>query len=411
MSILNTEQQRLSKLFFNEMVALSLSLKSQDSASTPPLLGQGSLTSSKVESKLSAAIDERRNKPSASNAEAYQLCPAKFRLEEGIADVSSEDSSRGDRIHKWLEDSSSINLHGEELAIAKSCEAERDSLLAIYLTGWGDASTADYQIIKEQRLWHTQRRMSGKADFVAIKAKTGIIIDYKTGRTHVVEPKRNSQLKWLAVLLARSYKLDKVIVAIVQPLCPPYEPFCYTADLLNEARNEVNATLRMVENSESKPVAGDIQCKYCKASVVCPAINGLAVEIAAQTTPLTPALVTKQLNLILALEVWIDKVKEKAKEMLAENPASIPGFHLKPGSIRRNITNHQAAIKELILAGIINEEDVSKMSLVSIPAVEEILISRGVAKQAAKTQIQSVLRGLLITKQSEPTLTHGGQDA
>ncbi len=353
------------------------------------------------------ALDERGGRPSASGAEAYERCPAKFRLEAGLEDKASEAAARGDRIHLWLEDDTKVKLDKEELAIAKSCEDQRLSLLSLLFENWQDQPVTD---LREQRLWFTKKRYSGKADFIALRDKTALIADYKTGRNPVGAAEHNRQLLWLAVLLAEHYAVDEVFVAIIQPLCGPYSLHRYDAASLKKGRRAVTKTLRAVESEASQPKAGEVQCRYCKAKAVCPALNKAAVEIA-RPLDLTPALVTRQLDVVLALEDWCGAVKAKAKEMLAADAKSIPGYHLRPGAIRRSIKDNVSAWAALDKSGLLDGNDILNCATLSLSAIEKHLITAdGLSRSDAKRQINSALAGLIEEKQGEPQLT-GGSNA
>ena len=75
--------------------------------------------------------DERGDLPSASNAARYAACPGSHRACVGLADESSEDSRRGDRIHAWLEAMRRQLAHipdidADELDVATRCRLQAD---------------------------------------------------------------------------------------------------------------------------------------------------------------------------------------------------------------------------------------------------------------------------------------------
>lgn len=323
-------------------------------------------------------------------------------METGLHDASGEAAQLGERIHLWLEDSTKIKLAGEELALAKRCEEERLSMMSLLFDGWEDSPVVD---LREKRLWFRSRRYSGKADFIAFRDKTALIADYKTGRTPVSHASGNHQLKWLAVLVAQHYKVEEVFIAVIQPLVGPYTLHRFDKPALDKARKEVLKVLRKVEDEMSQPSPGAVQCKYCKARQLCPALNQKAVELA-KPLELTAALVTRQLDVVLALETMIELVKTRAKEMLLADPGCIPGYKLRPGSIRRSIPDMAKAAVALDKAGLLTRDELIGAASISLPALERAIAGKGMGKTDAKRSINTALLGLVEEKQSEPTLVH-----
>jgi hypothetical protein len=97
-------------------------------------------------------------------------------------------------------------------------------------------------------------------------------------------------------------------------------------------------------NPKSKPVAGEAQCKYCRAKSVCgaftqfsqpPILKTAESELPAAVQALDGDTLGKLLGRIRMAD---DLVEREIRVRLAEG-REVPGWQLKPGSPREKITN------------------------------------------------------------------------
>ena len=81
-------------------------------------------------------IDERQGKPSASDGEANELCPGRHGMCLGMEDQPTTQSLRGDAIHQYLHDPTSIELSDEDMVLANKCKQQREALLDLMWDDW-----------------------------------------------------------------------------------------------------------------------------------------------------------------------------------------------------------------------------------------------------------------------------------
>ena len=286
--------------------------------------------------------DERGDLPSASNAARYAACPGSHRACIGLKDESSEDSRRGDRIHAWLQARRSpgsvtaFDIDGDDLDVATQCERQANLLIAEHVP------TADRTLV-ETRLWDHVLAWSGKADLVVIDGSKALVIDYKTGRGDVEDATGNLQLRALAVLAARipGTWIERVVVAIVQPLAGPPSVARYTLDDLKQAEDEIEAIMANA-NATGQPRTPGPWCQYCRASGTerCPesTANVTALATRPDALPVENADVPRLLDACDAAEEAIQNIRAHAKELLRQGVA-VPGWQLKPGQVRETITD------------------------------------------------------------------------
>lgn len=290
--------------------------------------------------------DSRRGMTSASNAQADSLCQGRHLAQAGFPDEPSPDSKFGTEIHDALASGDYSKLNGEQLSIYESCEEIRGKLIVDVFGP--DASKA--KPIKERRLWckiDGKLTHSGKPDFIIRVGTKGLILEYKTLPSDLPESSKNLQLRDQVVLSAGELILKEVAVAIVQPLVTHQPELClYNDGTIKRAEVEMFQRVRNSNNPSAPRTAGEAQCKFCKARHACPerarllevatpvAVSSLASVPVADWTPAQRALFCERLPMATK---WLEECKGQVKALLEGDPASIPGWALEPGAVKRPV--------------------------------------------------------------------------
>ena len=362
--------------------------------------------------------DNRGNLPSASSTARYAACPGSYLLSLGLENLQTPEmkamAEAGDRIHLWLEAPDFITLEDPaELEIAEACAAQRELLIAKI---FGE-NAPHVKKIKEDRHWITQgkkRVFSAKADDISIYGDTGLIIDFKSGRGDTEESPKNLQLRsqMVTVFLNHGQNLRKIYVAIVQPLISR-DPLvcCYEGDDIVSATQELSLLLIAINNPDAPRVAGD-QCKFCPAKFKCPESKAY-LEIIAKTSPtdvqvVHPEHLAELLNICAACDPIIKAIRARAKLLLKENAACIPGWTLgKPASVR-SISDPFAVFKVLSDAKpplITREQFLTDCVSVGVGDLEKAVAKHNGLKPAqAKETVNSVCADFIEVKPKEPSL-------
>jgi len=349
--------------------------------------------------------NERKGLPSASSMERYMLCPGSYAAEQGQPDETSEDAESGNRIHAVLAgETVTPSLADDEERTMEACQSQAQALL--------DAIVPHRdQLILERRYWRANQ-WSGKPDVAAIDSifAEGLVIDYKTGRCEVASAEGNMQLRALAVLVSMEHGLDKVTVAIVQPLAGSASVCVYEAEDLRKARIEVLAILTAIHQPDAPRQPSAKACKYCKAKAVCPEAIAmaeaapLAVSRDGNTLVITPERMAEFLAQIPAIEAVVEAVRAKAKRMLEVDPQSGPGWTLKPGSVRESITNPATVFGRFIAAGGTQEAFMPCVSVTKTKLKDAVKAVTGAKGKALDAQIETMLDGCTEAKASAPSL-------
>lgn len=364
-------------------------------------------------------MDERHNLPSASAASRYAACLGSYDLERQVAEVeSSGDAAIGNRIHAALALEPVGNLTTDETWIIDRC---REQELELVKATFGDVET---NCFREKRLWSLDKDgnklWSGKPDVIYTVSDNGmlygLIIDYKSGRGSVENAAENLQLRCLVALLDESwgFTLDRITVAIIQPLAGPPSVAVYESSDIHSAILESNGLMKEIQKVGQPRTPSEAACKYCKGKPYCSEARELAVAPPLTDAPagITPdaiaATLTNQtlaafLDRAAQAEAVIEACRSEARRRLGEGDA-IEGWTLKGGAVRESITNSEMVASRFLELGTY-EQLAPAITLNKAKLKEAIKTATGFKGQQLTAKLDALLDGCTESKTSQPTLT------
>ena len=345
--------------------------------------------------------DERKGAPSASKFGALALCPGREKMEKGLPDQRSSDAQRGDVLHDAMY-GKDVELSPDDVDLVRRMHEEEETILiTVFGDDWADGTYGT----REERMWSSNKTYSGKPDMLAVKDGTALIIDYKTGRIPVTPAKDNWQLRGMAVLADQKYTIDECFVAIIQPYCGSFSLYRYDRKGLSKARRQVNQLLRRVNSDTIKLVAGEKQCKYCRAKTICPALREQSSAISiADTGTLTSAQMGDVLDKAGLVEMMIKSVRARAKEVLMDAPVAINGWKLVDGTPRRKLTSTNGVYTAMTNDGL-SFDAIMGAANFSVTKIERALReSKGLTAQQARDYAAEMLKDLIETSDPDPKL-------
>jgi hypothetical protein len=364
-------------------------------------------------------MDERGNLPSASAASRYAACLGSFDLERQVAEVeSSGDAAIGNRIHAALALEPVGNLTTDETWIIDRCKEQE---LELVKATFGELET---NCFREKRLWSLDKDgnklWSGKPDVIYTVNDEGmlygLIIDYKSGRGLVDNAAENLQLRCLVALLDESwgFTMDRITVAIIQPLAGPPSVAVYESSDIHSAILESNGLMKAVQKVGQPRTPSEAACKYCKGKPYCKEARDLAVAPPLTDAPdgITPdaiaATLTNQtlaafLDRAAQAEAVIEACRAEARRRLGEGDA-IDGWTLKDGSVRESITDSEKVASRFLELGTY-EQLSPAITLNKTKLKEAIKTATGFKGQQLTAKLDALLDGCTESKTSQPTLT------
>lgn len=364
-------------------------------------------------------MDERRNLPSASAASRYAACLGSFDLERQVAEVeSTTDAAIGNRIHAALALETVNDLTTDETWIIDRC---REQELELVKATFGDVET---NCFREKRLWSLDKDgnklWSGKPDVIYTVSDNGmlygLIIDYKSGRGSVENAAENLQLRCLVALLDESwgFTMDRITVAIIQPLAGPPSVAVYESSDIHSAILESNGLMKEIQKVGQPRTPSEAACKYCKGKPYCKEARELAVAPPLADAPagITPdaiaATLTNQtlaafLDRAAQAEAVIEACRSEARRRLAEGDA-IEGWTLKEGAVRESITNSEMVASRFLELGTY-EQLAPAIALNKTKLKDAVKTATGFKGQQLTAKLDALLDGCTESKAGQPTLT------
>lgn len=338
-------------------------------------------------------------------------CPGSERECVGIQEFRDPKVERwaqfGRNVHLWLE-TGFIDLEPDELEIAEQCRAQRDEVEAMVFEGMAPERVA------ERRYWLTdatgRKRMSGQVDYAARRGAVGLIQDYKSGRGQYDEAPANMQLRCNAVLFWRHHNraLDKVVVALIQPILGKPTVCEYTRADLVKAEHQILAILDAAEVADAKLKAGP-HCQYCPAKVKCMEMRRVIGVVA---TVSEQEVAAKNMTDLIGLYLMCMVISPTAKAVIAElkqrmkNGQLAPGLKLSKASSVRSFEDvpaiwarahqHQLLDQATFLRDVVS---------VGIGDMEKAVGKALALKPAqAKEKVNAIFADLIVAKPKEPSI-------
>jgi len=376
---------------------------------------------------MSNQTDERRGGTSASNAQADSLCPGRHLAQRGLPETSNGDASYGTRIHAALSTQDPSNLTLEERETYDACLAiEAEQVKKFF----GAEFAKDVKTIRENggetRRWVKVPAVAGgpivfehscQCDVVHRTVQRALIVEYKTLAGDVPVSSKNLQLRDQQCLVRGSLLIQGDIgVVVVQPFVTRNPDICvYTAEDTMQATLEMFDRIRASNNPKSLRVAGEDQCKYCRAKFHCleyqqwasamvPALARLEVPAAQWTA--------EQRSIFLSrapiAEKWLEETKAAIKAGLLQDPNFAPGFTLKAGNTIETVKDPQECFNRFLGLGGKPEQFMQAVKVGKTALKEAVHVATDKKGKALDKVIEDMLQGITERKQNSPSIVKVG---
>lgn len=339
---------------------------------------------------------------SASNIFRRQLCPGSERMEHGLPDEDSAQSIEGTLLHQYDANPSldrAVLKPGQQDLLRISAELD-DFVFSRVSEQFGVSPDEPFEEGSEKELLAlegTKEETPGHCDrwrFFPSK-RLLVIVDKKFGYKETTPAAANFQLRTYAIAGAEEWDADRIVVAITQPRLS-YERrvtmASYEVDDLEASEKELQSIRVNSCKLDAPLVAGEEQCRYCKARVFCPALraeidsgllvvpdtfSGTVAKRQADAAELLSRCSDENLSRVLLAVVLSDFIKEPARDEARSrkeaDPNSLPDWELGKPSEVRTISDAKRAISLLSLRGDLTRDEVLSCCHPSLGKLEERL--------------------------------------
>jgi len=304
---------------------------------------------------------------SASSASKWLNCPGSIQAEENIVEKPSKFAMEGTSAHSLA-----------ELCLVNNREAKSYLNQVLPETGWRvDDEMVEYvqnyidyvESIKGNRMVEVRVDFStwvpdgfGTSDIITINDTTLHIIDLKYGQGIRVDADDNSQLKLYALGAIADfgylYDVEIITLHIMQPRLDHISVFEISVTDLLAWGEYVKTRATMCDMPNAPRVAGESQCRWCKAKPNCPELMRLTESALVadftdiSVSPKSPDKLSVR-DLRFALDnkkliiSWLDAVEDLAFERLSEGE-HFAGYKLVHGRSSRSWADLQVATSVLV---------------------------------------------------------------
>jgi hypothetical protein len=264
--------------------------------------------------------------------------------------------------------------------------------------------------------------ISGRPDVYFIQGDSALVVDEKSLAWGDHEPSAsNLQLRTYACLVHSQHPdVQNVTVALNQD-GHAIQTCKYWIEDLIRAHWEIREYCRKALVPDAKLQPGEKQCRWCRARVICPALNAdrEALEVADVLGPVeTQAMVggfpgdvlANMLVMCKPVEFHIEALRDEARRRLEADPDSVPGWMLKPGAAKRIVSDLGTVTARLEAIGC-GWPEITAACSIPLKNVESLVRgATGEKGRGLKSATDAILDGCTESKETAPSLVRTSKE-
>lgn len=367
---------------------------------------------------------------SASNVFRRALCPGSERMEAQFPEEEESAQSReGQLLHACDADPNRdrSTLKQSQRDLLEIAARLDEQVFERAAEQFGIGPEEPFETGRERELWvhrGIKAELPGHCDLWRYYPQIGLllIIDKKYGFKQVTPAAANYQLRSYALGGAEEWpRTANVVVAITQPRLSFDERVSmavYTDADFEPARKELFGILDAARKPGAPLRAGEEQCRYCKAKMICRAYKEQfmiepvgAAELATCTD--------EQLSRILVAIQFAGFIKDKAKDEARKRIAAggMKGWKLGKPTEDRSVADVGKALLSLQAEAGLSRADVLACADLSVNAIEEKIRAAKMARgekctwKEARELAESALAHVIERKEKRPSVTRAKEAA
>jgi hypothetical protein len=288
---------------------------------------------------------------SASNLSAAALCPGKPNMERPFLDRTTIDAARGTALHPYFQSDlprAALTADDREFMEYSDTLSRRflDEFRAL------NGITDEEPFTRENEI-SLDGLVPGHPDAVYSWRDGAIvaILDLKTGPVEVDSADENEQLAAYSALVWQRKPFEVAGVCIVQPGCfgKHTSSAIYRAEQMSGVLDYIERIHAATVPEDAPRVAGEKQCRFCRARVACDAYTSSLMEIELLKVHAVSTANNDQLARLKRATQFADKVKDEINEELRKRieAGEMPGWKLRNTGSARDLFDSTGAFLAL----------------------------------------------------------------
>lgn len=361
-------------------------------------------------------VDRALTTPSNLNRRA--LCPGSARMEKGLTDPDTLDARQGRLIHRYW---SNPNYDRRLLTPDDRDLLETtDRLLADVLDVLNREGKPVLHV--EQTLTSVDGQLVGTPDqvFIWSELNDALVADLKSGFAIVERAELNLQLRGYAVLTDDNFvDAEMIYVAILQPRIWSASERVTLAKYdrvdLGRARAQINDIIDKTKDPKAKLVAGEEQCRFCKAKLICPAFRKAVnlplakfktedelskakreAEIEKRVKRCSDEQLAKLFEAIKIANLCNDPVHAEVRRRIKDG--LMTDYELGKDYDVRNVTSVRKAVALASLANLATRDEVLDLCKLPLRSLEDKLraMHNGMTWKDAREKVDRALKSVIV---------------
>lgn len=363
---------------------------------------------------------------SASNIHRRAACPGSERLEAGLPDEDSDQSREGVLLHSYASNPKldRFVLKPSQRDLLEISDKLDDFIFERVREQFSVSLDEPFEEGFEKELYAlpgSEFSTPGHCDLYWYwpERKLLVVIDRKFGFKVVTPAAANYQLRVYAIGGHEEWEVENCVVAITQPRLSYSERVtmaAYDREAIIASISELDSIRKACARPDAPLVAGEEQCRYCKAKLICtayqaklsegfsivPATDGSVAKKQADASRTLAECSDVQLDKVLVFLQFAEFVKNLARDEARSRIQSgqHPDFPWKLGkeSENREIVDVKRAVALLSLRGDLTKDEILACASLSIGenGLEGALRKRkGLTWKAAKETLNATLDAVI----------------
>lgn len=337
-------------------------------------------------------------------------------MEEGLPDEGSDQAREGTLLHGYdanpeLAREALKPYHRDLLRISSGLDEQVFEHVAQY------GGAGEFEEGREEDLWVSDSEgnqiLPGHCDLWRYWPAPRLlaIIDKKFGYKSVTPAVANLQLRMYAIGGAQKWKSETVVVAVTQPRLPFDERLTmavYTQDDIARSSKELDWILLACKQPDAPLVAGEEQCRYCKAKMLCPAYKEKFMSVTVRGNRSLAECNDDELDQILVAIAFADHIKDQARDEARSRVAAgrMPNYKLGKESENRDVVDVRKAMSFLQLRGDLSDRDIKECMSISLGSLEEkVRLRKNCTWKVAKEIVGETLEPVISRSPRKQSLT------